>query len=88
MKEMIETNGEQSRDLFLSEQNICNMAWKLAKETYKKNENDAQSVRMWVAENIDKVSFIKRPMLRLTMVGVKVAICPSQLEYKQNGNEI
>jgi hypothetical protein len=34
MKEMIERNGELSRDLFLSEQNICNMARKLAKEIY------------------------------------------------------
>jgi hypothetical protein len=32
MKEMIERNGELSRDLFLSEQDICNMAGKLAKK--------------------------------------------------------
>jgi hypothetical protein len=51
MKKMIERNGELSRDLFLSEQDICNMAGKLAEE------NDAQSVHMWVAKNIDNVFF-------------------------------
>jgi hypothetical protein len=32
----------------LLEQDIHNLAGKLAKETYKKYENDAKSVRMWV----------------------------------------
>jgi hypothetical protein len=57
VKEMIERNGELSRDLFFSEQNIHNMAGKLAKEMYKKHENDAQSVHMWVAENKDNIFF-------------------------------
>jgi hypothetical protein len=30
---------------------------KLAKKTYKKDENDAKSVRMWVIENKEKVFF-------------------------------
>jgi predicted transcriptional regulator len=46
VKEMIERNGELSRDLFLSEQDIRNMEGKLAKETYKKHENDTQNLRM------------------------------------------
>ncbi len=41
VKEMMENSSELSRDLFLSEQDILNLARKLAKETYKKHENDA-----------------------------------------------
>jgi predicted transcriptional regulator len=41
VKEMMENNGELSRDLFLNEQDIRNLAGKLAKETYKKHDNDA-----------------------------------------------
>ncbi len=41
VKEMMENNGELSRDLFLSEQDIHNLAGKLAKKKYKKHENDA-----------------------------------------------
>ncbi len=79
---MIERNGELSRDLFLSEQDIHNMAGKLAKKTYKKHENDAQSVCMWLAENRNIFFFYQILMLRLMMVGIKAIICLSQLEYK------
>jgi hypothetical protein len=41
VKKMKENNGEPSKDLFLSEQDICNLAGKLAKKTYKKHDNDA-----------------------------------------------
>jgi hypothetical protein len=41
VKEMMENNGKLSRDLFLNEQDICNLASKLAKKTYKKHEIDA-----------------------------------------------
>ncbi len=54
---MMENNDELSRDLFLSEQDICNLASKLAKKMYKKHENDAQSVQMQVVENKYKVFF-------------------------------
>jgi hypothetical protein len=61
VKEMIKRNGELLKDLFLNDQNIRNMARKLTKETYKKHENyDAQSVCMWVAENINNVFFLLR----------------------------
>jgi hypothetical protein len=60
VKEMIKRNGELSRDLFLNEQDIRNMVGKLTKETYKKHENDTQSVRMWVAENINNVFFYQK----------------------------
>jgi hypothetical protein len=36
-----------TKDTFLCEQNIRNITGKLAKETYKKHENDANNVRMW-----------------------------------------
>jgi hypothetical protein len=57
------------------------MAGKLAKETYKKHENNAQCMRIWVAKFFLKNSFIKRPMFRLT-IPFKVVTCPSPLEYK------
>jgi len=44
IKEMMENNGELLRNLLLNEQDIPNLARKLAKKTYKKHENDAQSV--------------------------------------------
>jgi hypothetical protein len=49
--ELVETNGNLTRDTFLCEKDIRNIGKKLAKETYKKHENDAKSVRMWVQEN-------------------------------------
>jgi hypothetical protein len=60
VKEMIERNGELSRDLFLNEQDIRNMAWKLAKNTYKKHENDTQSMHMRVVENKNNIFYISR----------------------------
>jgi hypothetical protein len=39
------------RYTFLCEQDIQNIAEKLAKETYKKYENHAESVCMWAREN-------------------------------------
>jgi len=54
IKEIMENNGNLPRDFFLCEQDIRNMVGKLAKETYKKDEND---VRMWVIENKEKVFF-------------------------------
>jgi hypothetical protein len=41
VKEMMGNNDELSIDLFFIEQNICNLANKLTKKTYKKYENDA-----------------------------------------------
>jgi len=41
VEEMMENSGELSRDLFLSEQDICNLVGKLGKKTYKKHEFDA-----------------------------------------------
>ncbi len=56
----MENSGELSRDLFLSEQDICNLVGKLRKKTYKKHENDAQSVQVWVAKNKYQVSFYQK----------------------------
>ncbi len=53
----MENNENLSRDFFLCEQDICNMVGKLTKETFKKDENDAKSVKMWVIQNKEKVFF-------------------------------
>lgn len=63
VKEMMENYNELPRNLFLNGQDIINLARKLAKKTYKKHENDAHSVWMWVVENKKRSSFTK------TMVG-------------------
>ncbi len=57
VKEIMENNGDLSRDFFLCEQDIRNLIGKLTKKTYKKDENDAKSVQMWVTENKEIVFF-------------------------------
>jgi len=57
VKEIMENNKDLSRDLILCEEDIRNLVGNLAKETYKKHENDAKNVRMWVFKNNDKVFF-------------------------------
>ncbi len=47
VQELVETCGNLTRDTFLCEQDIRNIVEKLAKETYKKHENDVESVSMW-----------------------------------------
>jgi hypothetical protein len=44
VKDMMENKVELSQNLFLNEKDIRNMVGKLAKETYNKHKNDAQSV--------------------------------------------
>ncbi len=46
IKEIMENNRDLTRDVLLSKQDIQNLVGKLAKETYKKDENDAKSI--WV----------------------------------------
>ncbi len=57
VKDMMENKVELSQNLFLNEKDIRNMVGKLAKETYNKHKNDAQSVWMWVIKNKNKVFF-------------------------------
>ncbi|KAG0618725.1 hypothetical protein M758_4G088100 [Ceratodon purpureus] len=46
-----------TRDLFLTTKDIRNISGKLAQETYMLHKNDAQSVRMWVQRNPEKVFY-------------------------------
>ncbi len=57
VKDMMENKVELSQNLFLNEKDIRTMVGKLAKETYNKHKNDAQSVWMWVIKNKNKVFF-------------------------------
>jgi hypothetical protein len=52
VQHLVETNVYFTKDTFLCEQDICNIAGKLTKETYKKHDNDAKSVCMWVWKNM------------------------------------
>ena len=46
-----------TRDLLLTTKDIRNIFGKLAQETYMLHKNDAQSVRMWVERNPEKVFY-------------------------------
>ena len=60
------TRGEElTRDLFISEQDIRNVAGRLAIETYKRDNNDAKSVRMWVQEHPQLVFYYKETGLHV-----------------------
>lgn len=47
--------GVITRDMLITPKDVRNIARKHAKETYMLHSNDAQSVRMWVQRNPDKV---------------------------------
>ncbi len=51
MQHLVNNGGYLTRDTFLCEQNMYSIVGKLVKETYKKHENDADSVHMWGREN-------------------------------------
>ena len=57
--EACERGQELTRDLFICDQDIRNVAGRLAIETYKRDNNDAKSVRMWVQENPRLVFYYK-----------------------------
>ena len=57
--EVCERGEELTRDLFISEQDIRNVVGRLAIETYKRDNNDAKSVRMWVQEHPFLVFYYK-----------------------------
>ncbi len=57
VKEIMEINGNLSMDIFLCEPDIQNLVGKLARKTYKKDENDANNLWMRVTENKEKVLF-------------------------------
>jgi hypothetical protein len=44
VKEIMEINGNLSMDIFLCEPDIQNLVGKLARKTYKKDENDANNL--------------------------------------------
>ncbi len=50
---------QKSRDCFLSEVDIKNIVGKAHKDTFMKNSNDAESVRMWVRENTNIVFYFQ-----------------------------
>ena len=63
--EVCERGEELTRDLFISEQDIRNVAGRLAIETYKRDNNDAKHVRMWVQEHPELVFYYKESGLHV-----------------------
>ncbi len=60
VKKITKASGVLSKDLFLCEQDICNVVGKSTKETYKQHDNDANNVRMWVKDNVDNVFYFQK----------------------------
>ena len=58
--EVCERGKELTRDLFISEQDIRNVVVRLVIETYKRDNNDAKFVRMWVQEHPFLVFYYKK----------------------------
>lgn len=65
VKDMMENKVELSQNQLLNEKDIRNMVDKLAKETYNKHKNDAQSVWVWVIKNKNKVFFYQESGLQV-----------------------
>ena len=63
--EVCNRGEELTRDLFISEQDIRNIVGRLAIETYKRDDNDAKSVRMWVQKHPDLVFYYKESGLHV-----------------------
>jgi phosphoribosylformimino-5-aminoimidazole carboxamide ribonucleotide (ProFAR) isomerase len=62
------------------------LARKLAKETYKKHENDAKNVQMWVSKNKDKVFFYQESKVEVegTLQGCNMSFIISiQTEWQK-----
>lgn len=57
MKEVMNTNGELPRDIFISKEDVRNMARKFAMESCKRDVNDAKMFGLDF-ENHDNVFFI------------------------------
>ena len=57
--EVCQRGEELTRDLFICDQDIRNVAGRLAVETYKRDNNDAKSVRMWVQQHPHLVFYYK-----------------------------
>lgn len=55
VKEALQNGQELTRDMFLHEADVWNVATKLAQETYMLDSNDAKSVRLWVQQNCKDV---------------------------------
>jgi len=60
VKNITEASGVFSRNLFLCEQDIHNVVGKLAKQTYKRHDNDANNVKMWVKDNVENVFYFQK----------------------------
>lgn len=54
-----------SRDCFLSMEDIRNICGVRSQSMYKKHDNDAESVRMWVRENRESVFYYQDPGTRV-----------------------
>ena len=57
--EACQRGEELTRDLFICDQDIRNVDGRLAIETYKRDNNDAKSVRMWVQQHPPLVFYYK-----------------------------
>ena len=87
-----EVDGKEiTRDLLITPKDIRNIARKLAKETYMLHPNNAQSVRMWVQKNPDKIfHYTETDLASPIQVDGQLngANMPFTIVYKHNGKEM
>ena len=63
VKDTLSTGNQISRDMFLHERDVRNLATKVARETYMLHTFDAKSVQMWVEQNTSSVFFYQETAL-------------------------
>jgi hypothetical protein len=51
---------ELNKDMFLIEQDVKVLSWKLVQETYQLHKNNVKSVRMWVQQNTNSMFYYKK----------------------------
>ena len=78
---IIQKGGCVNRDMFVSEQDIHNVAHNHARETYIKHAIDITSMRMWVAKNKLEV-FYYYDVVELFWRSCKEEAFPSELASK------
>jgi hypothetical protein len=51
---------ELNKDMFLIEQDVKVLSWKLVQETYQLHKNNVKSVRMWVQQNTNSMLYYEK----------------------------
>jgi hypothetical protein len=56
---------ELNKDMFLIEQDVKVLSWKLVQETYQLHKNNVKSVRMWVEQNTNSMFYYQKSGVKM-----------------------